>query len=96
MITADIDSGPLTVARWRGGTYGVQGMISFPYLEVTASLLPHAVCDIRFRAVTPAEKAGLDLEVEGEPGLVIIPFPPLFTTPSHKGEGHRGLNTGRG
>lgn len=76
-----LDSGPFTVTIAREGTRGVQGLVSFPYMVVTGSLLPHTLFDIRLRARAPAEEAWLNLEVERDPGLVATPYPLLFTTP---------------
>lgn len=50
-------------------THGVQGMVSFPYFVVTVLLFPHTLSYVRLRAVMPAEEAGLNLGVEGDPGL---------------------------
>lgn len=68
---------------WRAHT-GQAGLVSFSYTVVTVSLLPDTLCELSMRAGTPAEEAGLDLEVEGDPGLVTTPSPLLFTAPSYK------------
>lgn len=47
-------------------------------------MFPHTLCEIRFKADMVAEEAGLNLEVEGDTGLVVIHFEPLVHTPHTK------------
>lgn len=53
-----------------------------PDTVLTVCLFPCTVCDIRFRAVAPAEKAGQNLEAKrGQDAFVGIPFPPPVNIP---------------
>lgn len=90
VIIYGVDSGPSTVTIVPGGTHGVQGLVSFPYLVIAAFLLPHTLLVIRLGAMAPAEKARLNLEREGDPGLVTMPCLLLFTTPLLKTRGQQG------
>lgn len=54
-----ISLGPFTLTGCCGHAHGEQGLVSFPCFVVTVSLFPRTVCEIRLRAVAPAEEAGL-------------------------------------
>lgn len=89
-IVYGVDSGPFTVAVVPGGARGVQGLVSFPHTVIAVFLLPHTLLFIRLGATAPAEKARLNLEREGDPGLVAMPCLLLFTTPLSKTWGQQG------
>ena len=89
-IIYNVDSGPSTVTIGPGGAHGVQGLVSVPYPVIAVFLPPHTLSLIRLGAMAPAEKARLNLEREGDPGLVAMPCLLLFTTPFLKTRGQQG------